>query len=419
MADNISLKNGNIIISGLTKPVEDINSFIHIVQQWDDTEIPLFFIQDNPTYYPNVTVPIYGLMRYYEDKKRKKFILHNVPEVLNQCGFENAFRISNQGISPYMSRIWQFEDTDQVFHLVSKFKEELYGLDEFGADVLNTIEWCLYEVMDNVLNHSNLNGRTKGWVMGQIHRSTKRLAFCIFDYGIGIYNSLINHPSAPATPKDALTLAIKQGATRDKSLGQGNGLWGLNQLIWENNGQLRLVSHGAIYQLKDQQSEFFQQAYPDQAHGSTCVDFQISYQQPIRMAEVLSIGDNPYYIVNDYLENLEDERGRIVIAIALEPGGYGTRPSGYRLRNKIINLLKEHRGKVILDFTNVSIISSSYADELIGKLVAEWGIVHFANRIEMISVNPVIHGLLTKAVAERLAERITDYPFVPDTDPEL
>jgi hypothetical protein len=77
--------------------------------------------------------------------------------------------------------------------------------------------------MDNVLQHSN---QPFGYVMGQIHQTSKHIAFCIFDPGIGIFNTLKGSVHAPRSHLDAITLAIKEGVTRDKAVGQGNGMWG-------------------------------------------------------------------------------------------------------------------------------------------------------------------------------------------------
>lgn len=99
--------------------------------------------------------------------------------------------------------------------------------------------------MDNVLQHSCVGC---GYIMGQIHPSTKILIFYIFDYGTGIYNSLNSSSEHhPQTPIDAITMALQEKVTRDTNVGQGNGLWGLSQLITRSNGILRVSSGGATY----------------------------------------------------------------------------------------------------------------------------------------------------------------------------
>ena len=83
--------------------------------------------------------------------------------------------------------------------------------------MLDSIEWALNEVMDNVIQHSN---SSHGYVMGQLHTNRKYIAFTVFDTGQGIYNSLRQSEHAPRNSIDAITLAIKEEVTRDKKIGK-------------------------------------------------------------------------------------------------------------------------------------------------------------------------------------------------------
>jgi hypothetical protein len=81
--------------------------------------------------------------------------------------------------------------------------------------------------------------------MGQVHPTTKHIAFCVVDAGRGIYESLRTSSEYwPNKVEDALVLALKEGVTRDKKVGQGNGLWGLHEVAVHANGQLSLASGG-------------------------------------------------------------------------------------------------------------------------------------------------------------------------------
>src|SRR5207302_835688 len=64
----------------------------------------------------------------------------------------------------------------------------------------------------------------------------------IADSGIGIYKSLRESVFAPKSEIDAITLAIREGVTRDSGVGQGNGLWGLARLVEQNGGSLTITS---------------------------------------------------------------------------------------------------------------------------------------------------------------------------------
>ena len=79
--------------------------------------------------------------------------------------------------------------------------------------------------------------------MAQYHPQTKHIAVCVYDYGIGIYNSLKSSKHQPKTNSDAISLAIQEGVGDGQ--GQGNGLYGLYEIIQNNNGSLTITSGNA------------------------------------------------------------------------------------------------------------------------------------------------------------------------------
>ena len=75
----------------------------------------------------------------------------------------------------------------------------------------------------------------------------------------------------------------------------------------------------------------------------------------------------------------EDSLEYIIIDLHTIKFGVGTRKSGERLRNELISAYNKSGMNFILDFENVRIISSAFADELMGKLVTEFGFYGFNN----------------------------------------
>ncbi|MFB7275364.1 STAS-like domain-containing protein [Streptomyces sp. NPDC056244] len=53
---------------------------------------------------------------------------------------------------------------------------------------------------------------------------------------------------------------------------------------------------------------------------------------------------------------------------------------------------------LILDFSGVPMVSSSFADETIGKLAERFGPVGFAQRFRLINMNPNVQMLLDRAL---------------------
>ena len=102
-------------------------------------------------------------------------------------------------------------------------------------------EWSINELTDNVLTHS------KSQIGGLVQVSTfqknrKRVEFVIADAGIGIPESLRRSYPEFTSDTEALDKAIREGVTRDKSVGQGNGLYGSWQICSHCNGQFLVES---------------------------------------------------------------------------------------------------------------------------------------------------------------------------------
>ena len=79
-----------------------------------------------------------------------------------------------------------------------------------------------------------------------------------------------------------------------------------------------------------------------------------------------------------------------------------------RIRNKVLNILRQSRKKIILDFSNVSVVSSSFADELIGKLVAKVGFSRFGNYFSMQGLSQFCQKIIDRSVQQRMAQMYYD-----------
>lgn len=350
--------------------------------------------------YPNVCTPFAGIMAYYEDLGLR-FEITDVPEVVNRSLFLHPFLVSDYKtqLAKYpLNVIWRFDNSDDVNTLVDAFIREISQTTVCGHGVLEGLTWCLSEVMDNVLQHSGVN---VGYVMGQIHKSTKHIAFCVFDHGQGIFNSLRNSRYAPRYPLDAITLCIKEGVTRDPQIGQGNGMWGLHNIVKSNSGILVITSNSASYVLRrDEILTFTNLPTISKENGMTIIDFQIDFDKGISIAESLG-GHIP---VNLRLESFEDEKGNLVYRLAEKSSGTGTRQSGERIRNEVMNLYQETGRGIDLDFENISVISSSFADELIGKLVVSFGFFGFNQIFKIKNMNAIVQSIVNRSVAQRMME---------------
>jgi hypothetical protein len=58
-------------------------------------------------------------------------------------------------------------------------------------------------------------------------------------------------------------------------------------------------------------------------------------------------------------------------------------------------------GRVFIDFEGVALVSSSFADEVFGKLIVELGAMTFMQRFELKNVHSMVRALVDKAIAQR------------------
>ena len=75
------------------------------------------------------------------------------------------------------------------------------------------------------------------------------------------------------------------------------------------------------------------------------------------------------------------------------------------MRHKVNNYFKRLEGpsKININFSGITVISSSFADEFIGKLVAEWGFYRFINNVTFSGVTPTIEQIINRSVCQRMA----------------
>ncbi len=81
---------------------------------------------------------------------------------------------------------------------------------------------------------------------------------------------------------------------------------------------------------------------------------------------------------------------------------FASREGGRQVRATIQNLLRQtSRAPVILDFDGVGVFSSSFADEVFGRLFVEMGPRGFMTRIRMRNTDPTVDGLIDRAIEQR------------------
>lgn len=395
----ISINENEIHFHDLTNPkvVFDFIEIINGFQNSNNKHLVLNF-EGTKASFPNVCAPVSGIIETLTTQGFT-FEFINLSKYLQKLSLNKPLKVIDNKLiaKKALDKVWRFDSADEIYLIINSFVEELSQVIVCEKGVLDGFEWSINEVLDNILQHS---GKTYGYVMGQVHKRSKHFAFCAYDSGNGIYLSLLNSVHKPKSPVEAILLAVKEGVTRDKKIGQGNGLWGLHQIVSENKGMLNISSNSARYSLKNKEYRVFEDI-PQLQKGNGCiVDFQLDYNKEISISKALG----GYEPVNMKIESLEDDFGNIIIDLKSKESGVGTRKSGEKIKNELINIYKQSGKSITLDFKDLNIVSSSFADELIGKLVAEFGFYAFNNIFKLKNMNTSVQSIVQRSVAQRMIE---------------
>jgi anti-sigma regulatory factor (Ser/Thr protein kinase) len=405
---SVSSVNNRISISGFNaRTYFSLLAGMHEVRRagYRDAEV---VVEDGSKFFPNGVLPCFVALQYWRDSGMDITVKVPREPCFARSGFtQSAADVTELGDSPTLGRIIGFETSKQVNDVVTTMIDELSKRVSFGEGVLISLEWALNEVMDNVLVHS---GASRGYVMAQAHPTKGRVAVCVMDSGKGIFESLRTSRHAPRTAVDALTAAIRKGVTRDESVGQGNGLWGLSEIVRANGSSLRLVSGSGSISIQAESLKTNNEViYLDCAAQATLIDFQIDAARAVAIKDVLG-GHEP---LNLRVEATEVRPGVNRLSVAELSGGTGTRQAARAFRIRIMNLWSEGVDVVLLDFTGVRVVASSYADELLGKLLLEIGFLAFNHKVRVEHANDTVAMIINRSILQRLATAHSEPP--PDT----
>lgn len=78
----------------------------------------------------------------------------------------------------------------------------------------------------------------------------------------------------------------------------------------------------------------------------------------------------------------------------------GTRPLGKRVREQLLPFLEKDE-RVVLDFTGVNVVSNSFADECIAKLLLTMSLSELKSRTTFRGLNPIASECVLTALQRR------------------
>lgn len=83
----------------------------------------------------------------------------------------------------------------------------------------------------------------------------------------------------------------------------------------------------------------------------------------------------------------------------------GTRILGSEIRYSVIHNLSTNADEIIVfDFTDVEVVSNSFADECFGKLLDEFGLEATRRRTTFMNANPFVSHVIKNAINNRLSK---------------
>lgn len=261
---------------------------------------------------------------------------------------------------------------------------------EIEVSVLQSLSYCFYEILDNVHIHS---GRPLGTAMTHFDAYNNVLRVLVADDGMGIHASLTeNEKYRDISEADAVRICVEDSVTDGK--GMGFGLYATSRLM--KNIGLQFILHSGTHKLvyKDAQTDIIENGL----WQGTIVYMEITTSKEIDANEVVDhrtdAADqyNEAFVETNELEVLwKDQKADQSFPFAQFGTDFGTREMGARIREQLLPMLKDNK-RIMLDFSGVNVVSNSFADECIAKLLIEIP-------LEQLKCNTTFHGL--SPMAER------------------
>ncbi len=297
------------------------------------------------------------------------------------------------------------EQNDAVNRIVNAI---LGGIPDIRREHFAALEWSINELTDNVIVHaeSPIGGLVQ---VSRFMTNTKVVEFTIADAGLGIPTTLRSGGKFSGSDTDALDSAVREGVTRDRSIGQGNGLFGSYQICSHSGGTFQIESGYArlLFRPGEYGLEIRAQRVPV---NGTLVIAKINFSDPSLLKDALNFSGKSYTPV-DYIETRYEssETNVLYLKLSEEARSFGSRVAGTPVQNKIYNLIGMCPGQPIeIDFSHVPLISSSFADEVFGKLFVKLGPLTFMQRIRFKNVEHTAQMLIDKAISQRVTTGLGD-----------
>ncbi len=140
--------------------------------------------------------------------------------------------------------------------------------------------------------------------------------------------------------------------------------------------------------------------------SGTTIDALVDFSSPELLIKALMINGRETPPA-DYIEYYYEQDGLQEINFILnnETDSFRSRLAGKPIKNKLANLIDAcHGQRIFISFEGVSVISSSFADEVFGRLFVELGPMSFMRTITFVNTNSTIQAIIDRAITLRMQE---------------
>lgn len=331
---------------------------------------------------------------------------HNVAKLFIRTNWahylDEQINCSKEGFDRHL-HTRRFKDSREVGIITNDFMGIVLRSMKIPKDIVSALEWSVYEICDNVINHSN--SPVGGYVEAITYSKEKCICFTVADAGQGILSSLKEGFPTLSTSVQAISEAMKEGVTRNKQFGQGNGLNGSLKITTMTGGSIDISSGNGRIICNNHDIKPYE-GTPDTYFRGTSVSGVIRMREDFSIQSALKFNGVEYIPVNMIELQYELEDSDVLrIDIAKESEAVGTRAAGKKLNTLVMNLMASKPGyPIIINWEGIGIISSSFADEFLGKLYVGIGQQKFNQIIKNTNAVPVVEQLLSKAISQRVEQ---------------
>lgn len=329
--------------------------------------------------YPNGAVPAALALDFLKRNSPNGLTIHcgNSDWAHRIC---NPIDVSKRKEEPWENTIWRFSTMEDVAKIASNYTATISLRMECEEGVCDTLDWCFSEVMDNVSQHGKIDN---GLIMMQVHK--QRVAVAVADAGVGIVGSwvslseyklptVIHGGQKRLDSASIIAHAVKKGSTSNSIDNMGNGLFGLSSAVAANGGELWIRSAHGTWSFTEEGERLDNHGFShlilsEPPHLGTVIDFQIDCSHRVRIDEIFGKNHS-----SSFLEKFEPDDSPTVQEVLSSEilasdyrGLLSTREGGKHFSNLVKNLINQGSPVVIIDFSGISIITASFADEVFGK----------------------------------------------------